>query len=115
MTVQGSIVVFVILAVAAGCGNSPVTGPAADGSTDHASATDSGRIACGEAVCDPSEICLIPPCVCTGIGAEPNCAPYCVSPTPANPIDCQALDGGLSGTVTSAVGGSSRFCFHVCI
>jgi hypothetical protein len=103
-------------AVVAGCSSSLATDGGNDGSIDHPLAKDSGTFTCGDAACNSSEVCLVPPCSCITLGdAGPVCpAPYCVAPTPDDPVDCTPLDGGLSGTVTSADGGS-RVCYHVCI
>lgn len=104
-----------LLSIVAGCGGSRLTGSDNDASTDHAIVTDSGSVACGEAFCNPSEVCVVPPCDCITL-AEPSCpAPNCVTPTPENPVDCAPLDGGVSGPVTSVDGGSSRLYYHVCI
>jgi hypothetical protein len=103
------------LAVVVGCGGSHATGGGNDGSTDHSLAKDSGMVTCGGAICSSSEVCLVPPCACVTLGDAASCpAPYCVAPTPETPLNCTPLDGGLSGTVTSADGGS-RVCYHICI
>jgi hypothetical protein len=89
------------------------------GLTDRAPATDSGPLACGDAGCAPSELCVFPPCSCIVIGdSGVTCpAPYCAAPTPAQPISCTSVDGivGPSGTFTSIVDAGSRLCRQICI
>ena|SRR5579863_7312092 len=105
-----------LCAVGAGCASSNAKDGGPDGSADHPIAEAGGTITCGAASCKSSEVCLVPPCACITVGdAGGGCpAPYCVAPTPENPVSCTPLDGGLSGTVTSVDGGS-HICFQICI
>jgi hypothetical protein len=106
-----------ILAVGVGCASSNAKDGGTDASTDQALAKGGGTFTCGDAACTSSEVCLVPPCSCITVGDAGGSCParYCVAPTPENPVSCTPLDGGgLSGTVTSADGGS-RTCYHICL
>ncbi len=89
------------------------------GLADRAQATDSGPLACGDAGCTPSELCVFPPCSCIVAGdAGVTCPPpYCAVPTPADPINCTSVDGivGPSETFTSTADAGSRVCRQFCI
>jgi hypothetical protein len=89
------------------------------GLPDAALPTDGRQLACGDAACGPSELCVLPPCSCIVFGdAAPACPdPYCAAPTPATPISCTPLDvdGGIKGTFTSTVDAGSRRCYQICI
>ena len=89
------------------------------GLRDGALPTDGRQLACGDAACGPSELCVLPPCSCIVFGdAAPACpGPYCAAPTPATPISCTPVDvdGGITGTFTSTVDAGSRRCYQFCI
>ncbi|HLK90612.1 MAG TPA: hypothetical protein VKZ18_11995 [Polyangia bacterium] len=89
------------------------------GLPDHALPADGAELACGDADCSRSELCVLPPCSCIvfGDGGVVCPPPYCATPLPEQPISCQALDldGGITGTFTSAVDAGSRRCYQVCI
>lgn len=111
-----------ILAMVAACSSTNLVsgdGHLDGGSTDRAHVTDAGRLACGDAGCAPSELCVFPPCSCIVFGdAAVTCpAPSCAAPTPADPISCTTVDGivGPSETFTSIVDAGSRLCRQDCI
>jgi len=116
----------------------PSDGEASDatGSNSDATPTDAGAFACGEAICNPSQICLYPAYGCVGLrqndaGACPSgtqpvngsdlClppppAPSCVSPTPDESYDCSGADVGGDCSLVSAPIPShcSRICREDC-
>jgi hypothetical protein len=111
-------------------------------STEVDGASEGGQFDCGAALCEPSQVCVYPPCqpcivlteppsdagVCPSgtaysdasgvcVGTPVGCAsPYCFSPTPATPLYCQEQgDGSLSGNVSAPVPrGSSHACYTSC-
>jgi hypothetical protein len=117
---------------------SPPDGTASDatGSNGDATATDAGAFSCGEALCDPSQICLYPAYGCVGLlrndagecpsGTEgsdasnvclpPPPPPSCVSPTPGGTYDCYGGDAGEDCSLVSAPipGRCSRICREDC-
>ena len=98
-----------------GSGGEPRDG----GLTDVAPPVDSGQLACGDAACGSSDLCVKPPCSCivVGDGGSSCPPPHCAAPTPAAPISCSGadVDGGITGTFTSTVDAGSRRCYQICI
>ncbi|MGA2450877.1 MAG: hypothetical protein ABTD50_19605 [Polyangiaceae bacterium] len=86
------------------------------GSGGDAGAADSGTLQCGDASCDPSQICLYPPCPCvSGGGTCPP--PSCLSPAPgAGTFDCSGGDARPScSAVSSPIPSTcSRVCYGSC-
>jgi hypothetical protein len=111
---------------------------AGDAAPGDAASSDAGAFACGDALCDPSQICLSPAYGCTadnpsdagvcpdgssyldaagGICLPPLPAPSCVSPAPgAGSFDCSGPDAGASCSEANAPipAGCSRYCSAIC-
>jgi hypothetical protein len=115
-------------------------GAASDGDD---AATDAGAFPCGDAQCEPSQICFYPACGCllltkpvTDAGAcpdgfdywdaaegscfaPPNCMPpSCVSPDPGmGTLDCRGEDAGAACSLVNPPipSGCNRTCHGICV
>jgi len=139
---------FLIVAALVGCGGAaapsraPPAGddaPDADGNEagSDASLTDAGTFACGDALCDPSQICLYPAYGCVALAASdggacpagtqysdasgdclpPIPTPSCASPSPgAGSFDCSEGSGDALCSVVNAPipSACSRICREDC-
>jgi hypothetical protein len=124
--------VFLLALSAVACGETAfreadvVDSGSTDGTFTHTDGpSDGGLLACGDAFCDPAQLCVISgSCLgeaVTDAGVCPDAThyfsgecivdpapPYCVSPT-SSPIPC--ADGSVSAPLPS---GSSRICYILC-
>jgi hypothetical protein len=112
------------------------TGAGAEDGGIEAAASDDGGLACGDAQCEPSQICLTPAYGCvaealidagvcpagavywdaSGTCVQNPLAPSCVSPTPGRQYDCAGGDGGAdcSHAGVPIPKSCSRFCRDDC-
>ena len=89
------------------------------GLRDGALPTDGRQLACGDAACGPSELCVLPPCSCIVFA---DAAPVCPGPLLRRPdagnshqLHPSGIDGGLAGTFTSTADASTRLCCQFCL
>jgi hypothetical protein len=145
-------IVFAAPAAFACGGNVSHDAPTADASTEPDDATapdaaaaadgssDSGAFACGDSVCQATEICVYPGCGCalptepvsdagtcadgsTFVGALNACTPTnvtcqppaCASPSPSNPLDCSGAEGSLNGVIDAVPTDGGRVCHGNCV
>lgn len=89
---------------------------AIDSSVDDDS-RDAGKIACGDAECDPSQLCLYPACGCVAGEGPCTTPPSCVSEeslgTGAS-VNCYAGDAGCSNVITPVPRACGRVCQWSC-
>jgi hypothetical protein len=142
--------IFLALTVCVGCGSTLVGanggggrdggggGGQAGAPAGHGGQSDGGELACGDASCQSSEICLYPPYGCIAIGpldagvcpagwdysdatadcVQPPPAPSCVRLTPGEgSFDCSGVDAAAGCDVANAPIPSdcSRICRSICI